>query len=188
LRFWESLGKKPGMEILERLFRNERTMRAVFGLGTAKFDELAQRVDALWTRRLERRKNRQRAVGGGQPSKIPTGRHKLAFILFYLKAYPTLDVMSVFSGINNGECCRWVQKLLPLLEELLGEKQVLPKRRIRSMQDFAAAFPAAAEVILDGMERPVQRSKKKRRSGRITVGKRRGTHARRLWEWMEGAG
>ena len=182
------MGKSGGMQILEHLFRNERTMKAVFGLGTAKFDELAEGMARLWTKKLEGRKNRRRAVGAGQPSKIPTGRHKLAFILFHLKVYPTLDVLSVFSGINNGECCRWIQKLLPLLEQLLGEKQVLPKRRIRSMQDFAAAFPGASEVILDGMERPVQRSKKKRRSASITPGKRRGIHARRLWEWMGSVG
>jgi len=28
------------MEILERLFKNERTLRAIFGLGAEKFDSL----------------------------------------------------------------------------------------------------------------------------------------------------
>jgi len=172
------------MIILEKLCKKQRAMRAVFGLDEAKFNELAGRMDALWFRTLASRPGRVRAPGAGQPSKIATGAQKLAFILFYLKVYPTLDVMSVFSGINNGDCCRWVHKLMPVLEELLGQKLALPKRRIGSMEEFAAAFPQAAEVILDGMERPVQRAKKKRRNASITRAKRRDTHARRLSLWM----
>ncbi|MCL1888804.1 MAG: transposase family protein [Kiritimatiellaeota bacterium] len=172
---------------MQKLYKNQRTMRAVFGLDEANFNALAVRMDALWYEELASRKGRVRAPGAGQPSKIADGAQKLAFILFYLKVYPTFDVMSVFSGINAGDCCRWVHKLMPVLEKLLGQKQALPKRKINSMEEFAAAFPQAVEVILDGMERPVQRPKKKRRSASIFRGKRRGTHARRLSLWMGNA-
>ena len=175
------------MQLLERMVGNERTMKAVFGLGEEKFEELGERMGQLYVKKLESRKNRKRAVGAGKPGLIPSGRHKLAFILFYLKVYPTFDVMGGFSGINGAECCRWVHKLMPLLEELLGHKQMLPKRRIGSLEEFAAAFPQAVEVMIDGMERPVRRSKKKGCSAGITQGKRRGTHARRLSSWMESA-
>ena len=173
------------MIILEKLFKNQRTMKAVFGLGRAKFDELAERMEAGWMKVLESREGRVRAPGAGQPSKIPTGAHKLAFILLYLKVYPTFDVMSVFSDINSGDCCRWMHSLMPVLEELLGQKLALPKRKIRTVEEFAAAFPQAVEVIIDGTERPVQRDKKKRRSASTIRAKRRGTHARRLSSWME---
>ena len=76
---------------------------------------------------------------------------------------------------------------MPLLEKLLGQKQHLPKRKINSMEGFAAAFPQTLEVMLDGMDRPVRRSKKKRRSASTTLGKRRATHARRLSLWMGSA-
>ena len=175
------------MIFLEKLYKNRRAMRAVFGLDEAKFNELAGRMDSLWFDVLAGRKGRKRAPGAGQPSKIADGEQKLAFILFYLKVYPTFDVMSVFSGINAGDCCRWVHKLMPVLEELLGQKFALPKRKISSMEEFSAAFPQAVEVILDGMERPIQRPKKKRRNASIIRGKRRGTHARRLSLWMGNA-
>ncbi|MDR2513573.1 MAG: transposase family protein [Puniceicoccales bacterium] len=61
---------------------------------------------------------------------IPTGRDKLALILFYLKVYPSFDVLGVLSGINGPESCRWVYKLMPLLEKLLGQKLMLPKRSL----------------------------------------------------------
>jgi len=163
-------------------------MRAVFGLDEAKFNGLAERMDALWFNTLASRPERKRAPGAGQPSKIASGAQKPAFILFYLKVYPTFDVMGVVSGINNGDCCRWVHKLLPVLEELLGQKLALPKRKINSIEAFASAFPQAAEVLPDGMERPVQRPKKKRRNGSVIRGKRRGTHARRWSLWTGNAG
>ena len=175
------------MIILEKLVRNQRTMKAVFGLDAKKFYELAERMDAEWFKALESRPGRKRAPGAGQPSKIAGGAQKLAFILFYLKVYPTFDVMGVFCGINAGDCCRWAHRLMPVLEELLGQRQALPKRRIGSVEEFAAAFPEAAEVMIDGMERPVQRPKKKRRSTSTTPARRRGTHARRWSSWIEGA-
>ena len=175
------------MLILEKLFKSQRTMKAVLGLDTAKFAELSLGMEDAWFDVLESKPGRLRAPGAGQPSKIASGAHKLAFILFYLKVYPTFDVMSVFTGINAGDCCRWVHKLMPVLEKLLGQKQVLPKRKIGSMAEFEAAFPQAVEVIIDGMERPVQRAKKKRRSASTIRAKRRGIHERRLSLWMAGA-
>jgi hypothetical protein len=103
---------------------------------------------------------RQRTPEADQPSKIPGGEHKLAVKLYYLKVYPSVDVIITFSSINNGECCRWVHKLLPVLEELPGHKLALPKRRINSLVAFAAALPNAKDVLLDGTVRPVQRSRK----------------------------
>jgi len=175
------------MLILEKIFKSQRTMKAVFGLELAKFNELAQQMEDEWFKVLASKLGRVREPGAGQPSKIASGAHKLAFILFYLKVYPTFDVMSLFVDINAGDCCRWAHRLMPVLEKLLGQKMALPKRKIRSMEEFASAFPQAVEVIIDGMERPVQRAKKKRRSASTTRAKRRGTHARRLSLWMAGA-
>jgi hypothetical protein len=81
-----------------------------------------------------------------------------------------------------------VHKLLPILEQLLGQKQLLPKRKIRSLEEFAAAFPQAVEAMIDATERPTQRSEKKRPSANTTPGKRRDTHARRLSLWMQNTG
>ena len=50
--------------------------------------------------------NRQRGFGGGRKGKIPSGKEKVCFILFYLKVYPTFDLLSAVSGINRGECNR----------------------------------------------------------------------------------
>ena len=61
------------MLILEKIFKNPRTMKAVFGLDLAKFNELADRMGDEWFKQLENKPERLRAPGAGQPSKIPTG-------------------------------------------------------------------------------------------------------------------
>ena len=52
-----------------------------------------------------------------------------------------------------------MHRLLPILETTLGYKQVLPERKIRSMEEFLDRFPDVKEVILDGTEQPIQRPK-----------------------------
>lgn len=173
------------MLMLEKLMRNPRVMKAVFGLDATRFKELSERMEEAWFEVLDSREGRLRAPGAGQPSKIAGGAHKLAFILFYLKVYPTFDVMSVFSGINAGDCCRWMHNLMPVLEKLLGQKLALPKRKINSMESFAAAFPQAVEVMLDGTERPVQRAKKKTTQRAHYSGKKK-RHTRKALVLVDG--
>jgi hypothetical protein len=52
-----------------------------------------------------------------------------------------------------------VHRLLPILETTLGYKQVLPERKLRSIEEFLDRFSDVREVILDGTERPVQSPK-----------------------------
>jgi hypothetical protein len=174
--------------ILDGLMRDERATKAVFGLGREKLDALGRDMERLWKRELEKRKGRRRKVGGGRRGQIPGGRQKAAFVLFYLKVYPKFDVLCAVSGINRGECCRWVHKLMPLLEGALGQKLMLPRRKIRSMEEFYAAFPQAREVIFDGMERPRWRPGKKSSGRKHYSGKKKrhtqktivGTQGRRI--------
>lgn len=42
-------------------------------------------------------------------------------------------------------------------DRLLGQKQALPERKLRSLKEFLERFPEVQEVIIDGTERPVQR-------------------------------
>ena len=175
-------------DILGGLMRDERTVKAIFGLGRGKLDELGRDLERLWGRELGKRKGRKRAAGGGRRGHLHGGRRKAAFVLFYLKVYPTFDVLSAVSGINRGECCRWAHRLMPLLEEALGRKLALPKRKIRSVEEFYAAFPQASEVCFDGMERPVQRPGRKSSDRKHFSGKRKrhmqkaivGTQGRRI--------
>lgn len=67
----------------------------------------------------------------------------------------------------------WVHELLPVLEQALGDKQALPKHKLRSMEEFLERFPEVKEVILDDTERPVQRLKDNERQKQYYSGKKR---------------
>ncbi|WP_373540180.1 transposase family protein [Chamaesiphon sp.] len=84
---------------------------------------------------------------------------KLFFILFYFKCYPTFDVLSWLFDMERGRANRWVHRLQGILETALGQKMVLPERKLESIEQFLERFPAVREVIFDGTERPVQRPK-----------------------------
>jgi len=135
-------------------------LQAVLGTSRAEFDALVPSLEAVWHQALAGRPNRQRSVGAGAKGKLAGAARKLFFILFYLKVYPTFDVLSLCFDLDRSECCRWVHRLLPVLEQVLGRQLVLPKRKISSLAEFAAAFPGVQEVFVDGMERPIQRPTK----------------------------
>jgi hypothetical protein len=59
------------------------------------------------------------------------------------------------------------------LESALGRKLALPKRQIKSVEEFFEAFPEAKEVFLDGTERPIQRPKEAKRQTANYSGKKK---------------
>ena len=132
----------------------------MFGLGNKKFNEMAEGLQKLWLQHWAKRPGRQRVVGGGRRGKLSSGQHKATFILFYLKVYPTFGVLSVVRGINRGQCNRWVQALLPLLEKLLGQKCLLPARKIDSLQAFCKPFPKPWSCVSTVLNAPLSGLKK----------------------------
>lgn len=60
-----------------------------------------------------------------------------------------------------------------MLERTLKRRLVLPKRRMRSVEDFFRVFPEAKEVFVDGTERPIQRPKDAERQKANYSGKKK---------------
>jgi hypothetical protein len=115
---------------------------------------------------------RKRAVGGGRKATLRTPREKLFYILLYCKCYPTFDLLSVLFGFDRSCAWDWVHGLLPILEQTLGSKKVLPERKLRSMEEFLERFPDVTAVILDGTERPVHALRTGSNSRSIILAKR----------------
>jgi hypothetical protein len=145
---------------LDRIFNQNRLLRAMTGLNRKAFEALLPTfAQAYEQSRVKPEINRKRAVGGGRKATLRTSREKLFYILLYCKCYPTFDLMSVLFGFDRSCAWDWVHGLLPVLEQALGSKQALPERKLRSIEEFLERFPEVKAVILDGTERPVQRPK-----------------------------
>jgi hypothetical protein len=163
---------------LQKLTRDKRAIKAFIGLSLPEFKSLVPVFEQLLFETKKNRKGRVRNVGGGRKGKLPDTESKLIFILFYMKVYPTFDVMGVLFDRDRGKCCRSVHLLLPILELTLKRKFVLPERKITSVEEFFQKFPEAKEVFLDGTERRVQRSKDPKKQNKTYSGKKK-AHTRK---------
>jgi len=106
----------------------------------------------------------QKASEEEEPRESPAGRKavlrtyedKLFFILFYLRHYPTQEVLGFLFGISQGQANQWIHRLTPIVKKALGEEKELPGRTAADAQELMEACPER-EFILDGTERPVRR-------------------------------
>ena len=160
---------------ITKISQNLRAMKALTGLSPEEFINLVPTFGQAITARKMEEPNRQRKVGGGQKGKLKTIEQKLFFILFYLKTYPTFDVLACFFDKGRGRSCESVHFFAKALEKALGRKLVLPKRKISSVEEFMEAFPDAKDVFFDGTERRVEKPKKKKRQNKLYSGKKKGT-------------
>ncbi|MGB3493638.1 MAG: transposase family protein [Elainellaceae cyanobacterium] len=146
---------------LQRLLRDDRLLRALTGLNRKALDTLTPVfAEALAKAPIPRRhpSPRQRAQGAGRTPRLSTVTDKLIYILFYFKCYPTFDLAGMLFDLDRSQANRWVHRLQPILEAALGTQMVLPERKLTCVEDFIERFPKVTRVMLDGTERPIQRS------------------------------
>ena len=161
---------------IERILGDDRLMRAMTGLNVRAFNALTPAFSqALLNTEVPRRSNapRQRAPGAGRKPRLEDVEHKLFYILVYFKCYPTFDLAGVLFDLDRSQAHRWMHRLQPILEQALGVKMALPKRKISSMDEFIQAFPGVKRVILDGTQRPIQRSRDKAKQKQNYSGKKK---------------
>lgn len=162
---------------IDRVFKNERLMRALTGLNAEEFIDLLPIFSKIWERSKRNQYNLnstgKRAMGGGRKGFLKTIEQKLFFILFYYKCYPTFDLASFLFNCDRSKACLRQQELSVILEKALGKKMSLPERKMRKVEDFFKAFPEAKEVFIDGTERPIQRPKDKEKQKNSYSGKKK---------------
>lgn len=91
---------------------------------------------------------------------LDSGSKKLFFLLYYLKTYPTYDVLGFTFWMDRSTACVNIHRLLPVLMKLFRELGISPKREIYSMEDLKEAFDGnILDLIVDGTERRYFRHK-----------------------------
>lgn len=141
---------------LQRVLNQDRLLRALTGLNRQAFDALLAAFSPLYEQ-TRQTQPRQRAVGGGRKARLQSTQAKLFFILFYCKCYPTFDLAGIIFDLHRSQAHEWTHRLQPILEATLGEKLVLPERKLDSMTAFLERFPGVQRVMIDGTERPIAR-------------------------------
>jgi len=154
--------------------KNDRLCKALTGLSVEEFNRLV--IDFSWNyteSRIKSKPDRVRRYGGGIKGRVPNIEDKLFIILFYLKTYPTFDVLGFVYDLPKSKSHRWVHILLPILEQTLKRKLVLPERQITSVKEFLEKFPEVKDLMLDGVERRVKRPTNKKKQNKLYSGKKK---------------
>ena len=165
------------MQTLQFNIRNERQFIALIGLPREAFNALLLMfAKCLNLSRKLRDKKRQmprhRKPGGGRKGALPTPEQKLFFILFYLKNYPTFDVLGALFNLSPAKACENVKELLPILKNAQQHLHVLPHRHLKPTNDSGQVNEGVKEIIIDATERPICRPHHARKQKRHYSGKK----------------
>jgi hypothetical protein len=167
----------PSINVSEVL-KDDRQLRSLIGLGRDEFQKLLDEFTPCLkdnqskNRKGKLKKRRQRKIGGGRKSALGSPENQLLFILFYLKSYPTYDVLSFTFNISRGCAFESVQRLLPILKNAQKNLKVLPKRTTDDPQELLQLIENIDHILIDATERPIQRPQKPARQKKHYSGKK----------------
>ena len=164
-------------DFLEKV-RNERQFLALTGLSMKQFDELLNEFSSCLEvikneRYRQNRKARVRKPGGGRKGVLTTPKHKLFFLLCFLKSYPTFDMIGFVFDRSSSKAAENVKKLIPVLKMALKNLHVLPKRHFKDVAEFEQLIEDIEHIIIDATERPHFRHHKPPTQRRHYSGKKR---------------
>lgn len=132
--------------------KKDAQYRAVTGLSLAEFEALFQSFAEYYVPKLP-------PVYAGPPLPVLTDkREALFFILYYFKAYPTLQNLGLCFGISNAAASRYLDLLKPCLKAALQRQQVLISRVFVGQQAFDTLFAGVTDLFFDVTEVPVERA------------------------------
>lgn len=140
----------------KKILSDNRTSQATIGLTEHEFQLLVPWFEKIM---VAKRRERHNPFQRGRPGILQDVRDKLFFVLYYLKTYPTFDVLSVTFGMHRSNACRWVHYYVSVLIEALERSGALPRRAFRDTDEFIEAFPGLKLIIIDATERRKRRPK-----------------------------
>jgi hypothetical protein len=162
--------KGDNMSINIEDIKDDRQFRALTGVSRDEFDALLPIFDEshheIINENYENKKEeRQRKPGGGSQGVLDTMEKRMFFILYYMKTYPTFDVLGFQFGFDKSNACLNVHKYAPVLYRTLEKLEVMPRRAFSSVEDMREAFAGIEDIFIDVTERtharPVDKKKQK---------------------------
>jgi hypothetical protein len=168
------------------ILQSDRVCRALTGLNVYAFNRLLENFTWIYNQHINKlhklnckpKTEGGRAFGGGRIGAFGDYADKLFLVLFWLKVYPTEEVMGAFFGIHSSTAGICLRKFRPIVEEVLGKIDSLPKRKITSLDQLFTDYPELEEIYIDGTDRPVQRKQNTKASNK-NYSKKKKTHTRK---------
>lgn len=153
---------------LDHLRTRPSVFRHLTGLTVAAFDQLAAELVPVLERAhrdtLDRR-DRQRAVGGGDTFDLSSADHLLLTVV-WLRQYPTNEVLGFLFGVSDSTASRTRTRVLPHLEQAGKDTMRMPDpgaARRKKLPALLRDTPGLA-VVIDSFEQRTHRPKRRQRA------------------------
>ncbi|BBA33131.1 putative uncharacterized protein [Methylocaldum marinum] len=134
---------------------DDRIVESLIGMPKAKFTALvkvfesaAQAIDRERVEKGEIKHVKQ----GGPKGYLDSYEKKLFFVLYYLKTYPTFDVLGFHFGFSGGHAHAHIDRLLPVLVRALTSLNVMPERTLTTPEEFSQLIDQYKNIAIDGVE------------------------------------
>jgi hypothetical protein len=146
-----------------QLFQYPSVLLKMTGLRGNEWEELLHSILPRFAdaeeQRLSRAK-RQRDLGGGDKPSL-AAREQILLSIIWLRLYPTHDVLGFLFGISQPTVGRYLQHVLPVLEQMGCDTMRLPdpgRKRRRKLPELLQDIPEIY-VVVDTFEQTIQRPK-----------------------------
>ncbi len=143
---------------LDTLKKNPVQLLSLTGFSPQEFDQLAAEFRIEWedysTHFTLEGKPRQRKALPRKTSVLPGYQDKLLFLLVYLKTFPLQELQAATFSMTQPQANFWIHLLNPILRKTLKRLQELPERNSQKLELLLKDCP---DVLLDGVERNIQR-------------------------------
>jgi hypothetical protein len=162
-----------------RHIRDDRQMKAFTGLSQAPFDALRPVFRDLSQATQQKTYDagvasgtRRRKPGGGAKGNRPTLAETLLFVLYDSQTAPTFDGLGTQCEMGRSKANETLQKLSPILYELLGEFALMPDRELGPPAALTAAWHGGEQGRIAATERAYRRSQEDAKQREHSSGKK----------------
>lgn len=146
-----------------RLYQYPNVLLKMTGLRISEWEELMHDLLPRFAEAEESRlsgRERERDLGGGDKAAL-AGRDQILMTVVWLRLYPTHDVLGFLFGVSQPTVGRYLQHVLPVLEQLGHDTMRMPdpgRKRRRKLPELLHDIPEI-HVVVDTFEQPIQRPK-----------------------------
>jgi hypothetical protein len=151
--------------------RNDRICSALTGLTKDQFKHLLPFFESTY-RDLYHAPS-PATSGPTFPGYLSSFEHRLFFVLYHLKNYPTYDVLGYLFGFSGGRAFNHLETLLPVLQASLGRLKALPERSAKTVESLDKLLEKQSIILMDATERPTLRPQDKIQQAQRYSGKQK---------------
>lgn len=144
------------MKITVSDLKTERQWRSATGYDQNRFEKLLPLFEAAYLTKFGKTLP-ERKADSPKKSTITSAEDLLFFTLFSLKCGLTYDVLGLVTGMDGGTAKRNQKVGVEVLQSVLYENGLAPKRSFETLAEFEEYFREHDTLIIDATEHPIQR-------------------------------